>query len=147
LITWRDDSTDDLKKRTTTTQVLPSDAIITWEDKGSIDDTKKRDGGINLPNLLSKRSSDYISSCGPRSGWIPLEYFGTELTSHMGWDAAVMCSVAIWMGSICLLVNLRQLMYATKTTGQTAAHKWLSKMRYSVTLNVSSNPSLNMAQV
>ena len=86
LITWKSDGADDLQKRAKTTEVLPSGLTVTWEDKGSIDDTEKRDSGVNLSKLLSKRSSDYISSCGSKNDWIPLQYFGTEIKVTYGME-------------------------------------------------------------
>lgn len=90
---------------TTWTETTPGGLTITYKDGGFTDNKKMKretttettDGGMIITytdaktkrNALAKRSSDYISSCGPKSGWIPIQYFGTDAQKYLGWNDAV----------------------------------------------------------
>ena len=72
-----------------------------YNDQVKRDETKTVDGmTITISDLspdeksptgkLAKRDSDYVSSCGPKSGWIPIDdHYDKSGTKWWGWSSAV----------------------------------------------------------
>ncbi|KAL9079642.1 MAG: hypothetical protein Q9157_001473 [Trypethelium eluteriae] len=81
--------------------------VVTIDDLGSGDDRVKREENVTRDGItfttsdltdeelsprseVAKRNSDYVSSCGPKSGWIPIaDHYDQSGTKWWGYSSAV----------------------------------------------------------